>query len=422
MDTAEQFERLGIALAIGLLIGLERGWRERDAQGGSRTAGIRTFTLIGLLGGIWGVMTPLLGPAPLAAAAFGFAVAFTLFQWRETSAKGEFSVTSTVVGFVVFGLGAYAVLGDQVVAVAAGVAVMAILAARAPMHEFLKKLTWAELRSAILLLGMSFVLLPILPDGTVDPWDAVNPYQLWLITVVLAVVSFAGYVAVRILGERWGLLVSSVAGSLVSSTTVTVTNARLAAESDAKKYPLLAVTICIAWITSLVRMTALAIGINGVLAQSLLAPAMAAIAVLIAAAIAFYMRAASDRDGAKQSFRNPLDFKFVLSLGALIAAISVAAKVASEMFGQGGLLAVALLSGFADVDPVTVSTARLAGSSISPLHAAQAILLAAGANLVTKMAATWIGGWRFAARLTAVGVLALLVGAAVLFLFRGLHE
>jgi uncharacterized membrane protein (DUF4010 family) len=101
----------------------------------------------------------------------------------------------------------------------------------------------------------------------------------------------------------------------------------------------------------------------------------------------------------------------------LIAVISVAAKVASEMFGQGGLLAVALLSGFADVDPVTVSTARLAGTSISPVQAAQAILLAAGANLVTKMGAIWIGGSRFAVPLTAVGVLAILAGAAVLFLF-----
>jgi uncharacterized membrane protein (DUF4010 family) len=417
MDTAEQFERLGLALAIGLLIGLERGWRERDARSGSRTAGIRTFTLIGLLGGIWAAMAPILGPVPLAAAAFGFAVAFTLFQWRETSAKGEFSITSTIVGFVVFGLGAYAVLGDQVVAVAGGVAVVAILAARVPMHEFLKKLTWGELRSAILLLGMTFVLLPILPNRTVDPWDAVNPYQLWLITVVLAVVSFAGYVAVRVLGERRGLVASSVAGSLVSSTTVTLANARLAAVSDAQKHALLALTICIAWITSLVRMTALAIGINSLLAGPLLAPAIAAIGVLGAAAIVFYVRSESGRDRAEQFFRNPLDLKFVLSLGALIAGVSVAAKVAAEMFGQGGLLAVAFLSGFADVDPVTVSTARLAGSSISPVQAAQAILLAAGANLVTKMAATWIGGWRFAAPLTAVGILTLLVGAAVLVLF-----
>ena len=79
---------------------------------------------------------------------------------------------------------------------------------------------------------MTFVVLPFLPNRTLDPWDAFNPYELWLITVVLATISFAGYVAVRLLGERWGLLVATVAGSFVSSTTVTVTNARLAAQSD----------------------------------------------------------------------------------------------------------------------------------------------------------------------------------------------
>lgn len=416
MDTAELFQRLALALAIGLLIGLERGWRERDAERGSRTAGIRTFTLIGLLGGIWGAMTPILGPAPLAASAAVFGVAFTLFQWREMEAKGEFSITSTIVGFIVFSLGAYAVLGDQTVAAASGVAVVALLAARSPMHEFIKTLSWAELRSAILLLGMTFVLLPILPNRTLDPWDAFNPYELWLITVVLATIGFVGYVAVRVLGERWGLLVATVAGSFVSSTTVTVTNARLAAQSDSKKYSFLALTICIAWITSLSRMTALAIGINTVLIEPLLTPILAAIAVLVLAALYFYWRSAPNHTRAEQVFRNPLDLQFVLSLGALIAVIAVAAKIGSDSLGQAGLLAVAGLSGFADVDPVTVSSARLAGASITPEEAAQAILLAAGANLVTKMSAIWIGGWRFAAPVTAVGCLAVIAGAATLFL------
>jgi len=417
MDTTELFQRLGLALAIGLLIGLERGWRERDQRSGSRTAGIRTFTLIGALGGIWGAMTPTLGPIPLAAAAVGFALTFAFFEWRELEARGEFSVTSTIAGLIVFALGAYAVLGDQLVAAALGIATMALLAARTPMHRFLETLTWPELRSAILLLGMTFVVLPFLPNRTLDPWDAFNPYQLWLITVVLAAFSFAGYAAVRILGERWGLLVSSVAGSFVSSTTVTVTNARLAAQSKAEKLPFLALTVCIAWMTSLFRMTALAIGVNSVLLEPLLPPIVAAVVVLAIAALYFYRQSAPDHAGAKSSFNNPLDLKFVLSLGALIAVIAVVAKVASESLGQAGLLAVAGLSGFADVDPVTVSSARLAGTTISPAQAAQAILLAAGANLVTKISAVWIGGARFAAPVTAAGILAMLTAAAAHFLY-----
>src|SRR5262245_23514775 len=417
MDTAELFQRLALALAIGLLIGLERGWRERDARSGSRTAGIRTFSLIGLLGGIWAAMTPALGPVPLAAAALAFAAAFTFFQWREAEAKGEFSVTSTVAGFLVFALGVYAVLGDQVVAAALGVASVTLLAARTPLHAFLKTLTWPELRSAILLLAMTFVLLPLLPNRTLDPWEAFNPYELWLITIVISVIGFAGYVAVRVLGERWGLLLSSVAGSFVSSTTVTLTHSRLAAESASAKFPFLALTICLAWITSIFRMAALATAINPVLLEPLLMPVIAANAVLALAALYFYVQSVPDHKGPKHSLQNPLDLKFVLSLGALIAAIAVAAKIASETLGQAGLLVLAGLSGFADVDPVTVSTARLAGTTITPDQAAQAILLAAGTNLVTKMMTTTIGGWKFAAPLTAAGALAGLAAAAAMIAF-----
>ena len=417
METSELVQRLGLALAIGLLIGLERGWRERDEKDGSRTAGIRTFTLIGALGGLWGAMTPLLGPVPLAAAGLGFALVFAFFEWRELNSKGEFSVTSTIAGYIAFALGAYAVLGDRIVAAALGVTVVMLLAARGPLHRFVETLSWPELRSAILLLGMTFVVLPFLPNRTLDPWDAFNPYELWLITVVLAGISFAGYVAVRVLGERWGLLVATVAGSFVSSTTVTVTNARLAAQSKPEKLPFLALTICIAWITSISRMSALAIGINQMLFEPLLVPIIGAIAVLALAALYFYLTSASDHTRAEPLFKNPLDLQFVSSLGALIAVIAVAAKVASEALGQAGLLAVAGLSGFADVDPVTVSSARLAGTSITPDQAAQAILLAAGANLVTKMSALWIGGRQFAAPVTAAGIVAILVGAAGMFLF-----
>ena len=185
MDTRDLFERLGLALAIGLLIGLERGWRERDMGSGKRAAGIRTFALIGLLGGLWGAMTPTLGPVPMAAASLAFAVAFTLFEWRESVAQDDYSVTTTIAGFIVFALGAFAVLGNRAAAGAAAVAVVALLAARNSLHQFLKKLSWLELRSVVVLLTMTFVLLPVLPDRPIDPWDAINPYELWLLVVLI---------------------------------------------------------------------------------------------------------------------------------------------------------------------------------------------------------------------------------------------
>jgi len=416
MDTVELFERLGLALAIGLLVGLERGWRERDATEGSRTAGIRTFALIGLLGGVWGAMIPALGPVPLGAGGLAFAAAVTLFQWREVSARGEFSVTATIAGFVVFALGAFAVLGNQTVAAGVGVVTVGLLAARGPLHQFLKRLTWPELRSVTLLLVMTFVALPILPDRTLDPWGAFNPHELWLLTVLIAVISFSGYVAVRALGEESGLLLSSVAGAIVSSTTVTLNNARLAQQEGRKKHDILSLAVSVAWLTSLVRMTAIATAVNSLLLRPLAGPILAAALILGIAALYFHIRSGQEKDGAPSSFQNPLDLKFVLGLGALISAVVVVAKIASDTYGQSGLLALAAISGFADVDPVTLSAARLAGVSITPENGAQVILLAAAVNMMTKMAATFIGGQRFALPLVAAGVLAIIAGAAAMYL------
>jgi len=417
MDTAALFERLALALAIGLLVGLERGWRERDAAEGSRTAGIRTFALVGMLGGVWGAVTPAIGPWPLAAASLAFAGAFTLFQWREVTAKGEFSVTSTVAGLLTFALGAYAVLGNPTVAAGVGVITVALLAARGPLHEFVERLTWPELRSAVLLLAMTFVALPLLPDRTIDPWDAFNPHELWLLTVLIATISFAGYVAVRLIGEERGLLLSSLVGAIVSSTTVTLNNSRLAAQSDGTHNALLSLGIVIAWLVSLIRVTAIAIAVNSQLAQPIAVPVLAAVLALGVTAVFFWLRSAKEHDGGAPVFQNPLDLKFVLSLGALISVVVVAAKVASDSFGEAGVLTIAAITGIADVDPVTLSTARLVGVSLTPQIGAATILLAVASNMVTKITATWIAGWRFGMPLTVAGVLGITAGAFGLFLF-----
>jgi len=414
LDTIDLFQRLGLALAIGLLIGLERGWRERDERDGSRTAGFRTFALIGLLGGVWGALVPALGPVPLAVAGLGFSVVFALFQWREGVARNDFSVTSTVAGFVVFALGALAVLGDRTAAAGAGVATLVLLAARTNLHEFLKQLSWPELRSAVMLLAMTFLLLPILPDRPLDPWNAINLYELWLMIVLIAAVSFAGYVAVRTLGEHRGLLVSAAMGALISSTTVTLNNARLAAKSPSAN-PMFAVAICVAWMVSLVRMTIVAAVINPMLLRPMGIPIGVAVAILALAALLFYRQTKSEAARFDESlFQNPLDLSFVFGFGILLAGVIVATKLLSAAFGQAGVLTLAGLSGFVDVDPITLSSAQLSGTSLAVDAAAQAILLAGAANMVTKISASvLVGGVSFGWKLVLAGAVAIAAGALV---------
>src|SRR5690606_1506300 len=213
--------RLTVALGIGFLVGVERGWKHRDAPEGSRAAGLRTHAVIGLLGGIAGAMLAHLGPIGFAAITLAFAGAFITFKVLESLRDKDLSVTGTIAGLLVFALGAYSMWGDLRVTAAAGVALVGLLAFKEALHAWLEKLTWKELRSALLILAATAIALPLLPDRAIDPWGAVNPRELWLLTILVAGASFAGYVAVRVLGSDFGILAGAAAGSLVSSTVVT---------------------------------------------------------------------------------------------------------------------------------------------------------------------------------------------------------
>lgn len=227
MDTL--IARLGVALSIGLLVGLERGWQERQAPAGSRTAGIRTFGISGLIGGALAALASSLhAPLVFPVGFLGFAIVFGAFKLREARSDGDYSVTTVVAALGVFALGGLAVAGDAQAAAAGGAALAATLASREVLHGFLKRLTWVELRSALMLAVMTAVVLPILPDRAIDPWGGLNPWKVWFFTVLTASLSFLGYIAVRSLGARKGFILSAIAGSLVSSTAVTMVLARTA--------------------------------------------------------------------------------------------------------------------------------------------------------------------------------------------------
>lgn len=224
----DQPERLALALAIGFLVGVERGWRDRDEAEGGRTAGIRTYALIGLLGGLAGLLSAWLGGWAFAVLGLPFSGAFIWFKQREQADQHDHSVTAIVAALLVFALGAYAVLGDAPTAAGAAVVVTALLAFKDILHGWLRRLTWPELRSALILLAMTLVVLPLLPDRGLGPYAAFNPHELWLLTIAMAGVSFAAYALVKMFGPSRGLIVASVAGALVSSTAVTLNVARIA--------------------------------------------------------------------------------------------------------------------------------------------------------------------------------------------------
>jgi uncharacterized membrane protein (DUF4010 family) len=411
MDEFHLLSRLGLAAAIGLLVGIERGWQEREERDGARVAGIRTYTLIGGLGGVCALLAANT-PALLGICFAAFAGTFGFFEWRKEKQTGGYSATGLIAGLLTFVLGAYSVSGTMSVAAAAGVVTAVVLAERHILHGFLRRLKWTELRAALILLVMTTVLLPALPDRTVDPWNALNPHAIWLMTVLIAAVCYGGYVAMRLAGERNGLLYAGVMGGLVTSTTVTWTFARLAKRNPGAQAEVIT-AILAAWIVSLFRMTAIATVIAPVLLRPLLWPiAIAASIFLIPAVIAY--RIAGRTKETSLTLEDPFDLTTILRFTALLAVIMLLAKLAANRFGETGLLALGAGSGILDVDPITLSMAKLVNTGLVPATAAATILMAAATNAISKaVLAFFFGGLRMGLILGAIMLGALVAGGLV---------
>jgi uncharacterized membrane protein (DUF4010 family) len=424
MDLQDLISAFAVALGIGLLIGLERGWRTRDVEPGRRAAGIRTFAITGLLGGTTGALAMALGGAASAGGGIVVAVGFasyaavlTLFTLEESRAGGSYSATTAIAGMLTFALSAYAVVGDMRIAAAAAVAAAALLALREQLHGWVEKISWPELRSALVLLTMTFIGLPIMPNEPVGPFGGVNPREVWLIAIVLAAVSFLGYAAVKYFGARRGLLLAAAAGGLASSTAVTIANARHAARGEGEPR-LLAAGVAIASGIMFLRVAAIVTALNPSL-LILVAPALAA-ATLTAAgfAVAWVLwQRTGEQEHREVKFRNPFEFWSVVGFALFLGAIIVLGRAVGETFGATGAVTGAIVVGLADVDAVTVSMARLAPETLSARQAALAILAAVASDTVSKIAiGAAIGrGW-FAAELAVMAAGCILIGGTAAWL------
>ncbi len=414
---SDEAERLGLALAIGFLVGIERGWKYRDAQAGDRVAGLRTFTLAGLLGGVSGAIAPS-SPGVAAALTIMFSAGFILFQFRHANNGGDSSATSTVAGITVFGLGAHAVLGDPAVAAAASVAVAAILAFKEGLHAWLGSLSWSEIRSALLILAATFIVLPFVPPGPIDPWQAIDPRSMWIATIAIAVPGFGGYVALRALGRRVGVVVGAMIGGVVSSTAVTVdVVARVKAAEVG--VGVAAVAVAVAVVASVVRVVVVvAVVLSGEVAGLVAAPLAAGVVVLMAGGWLWTRAPAKpSATSAFGSMRSPLDLRSVAGFAGVLCLLTVAANLANRAFGHSGLSVFAVTAGLVDVDAVVLSVSNLLRQGLPPQQAAEALMLALAGNQAFKLAAIVVLGARsLAARFALLVLPAMTVAAAVYIL------
>lgn len=404
-----------VALVIGMLIGLERGWRDRSLPQGGRAAGLRTFTLTGLLGGILASLPEDIRVWSISAGLMSIAAFMTIAYWRGT-ANGNQSMTSAITLLLTFALGAYAAIGEPMTALGLAVIAALLLNLKATLHGWLRKIEPQELSAGLQLLVLSVVILPNLPDANLGPYGALNPYKLWWAVILIAGLSMAGHVAMRAFGARRGVLWTGMLGGLASSTATTLALARLVRQN-----PALTRTAAIGALsaTGMMAMRLLVIlfviqhDLFVVMLPYLLAPAT----VLFSVFLWECRRPAVPASQVNLPRRiRPYSLQTALGFGLFLAVIGVAVPLVEGWIGREGIYAVAALSGVADVDAITVSLAAALGSTAVTINSAcLGIAIAVVTNLLSKAVMTAVAGSMALALRVALGYLAALLACSLVW-------
>ncbi|MEW6444831.1 MAG: MgtC/SapB family protein [Pseudomonadota bacterium] len=418
MDRILVFQQLGIALAVGMLIGAERGWHDRAALEGQRVAGIRTFALAGLLGGLIGLLSGPLTPVFAGIAFASFAALIVASYWlssiRDPTERG---ITTEVALLLTLSLGLLSTLGYPLVASATAVIVTILLGLKSVLHAWLERLSADELQAAMKFLLISVVMLPLLPNQGYGPWQALNPHVIWWMVVLVSALSFLGYFAIKLTDSRRGIMLTGLLGGLISSTAVTLSLSRHAAKG---LYPprILAAGVLAGCAIMFPRVLIEASAINPELLTPLLLPLLIMLLSMLGGAWLLWRRHAPDEASeGHRAEQNPFELGPALKFGLLLALIMLFASGAHAHFGDRGLYAVALVSGVVDVDALTLSTARLSLQDLPLETARNAILIAAFTNTLIKIALSMlVGGLALGWRTTSIGLISILLGLAALFI------
>lgn len=372
---AQLWPALAAATLAGLIVGVERGWSQRLRPAGTRVAGVRTFGLLGFVGGLAGCL-----PDGVAAAlVLGAGLLLVVGYRSEADAPGR-SATTAVAGVLTLALGMVAVRVGPTLALGGAAAVFALLASRPVLHRALVGLSAIEIEAAARFLLIALLALPLLPDRAYGPFDAWNPHRIWLVVVIVAGLSFAGYAAARRWGTRRGLLLVAATGAIVSSTAVTADYARrLRSEPEAQGA--LVAGIAIASIVMFLRVQVLTLVlVPRVLPSLALALAPATLVAAVFALSAWCHQAATA--GGEVKLGNPLDFRPALVLAAMVALFSLIARWALARYGSTGMGAVLALTGMMDVDAAVMTLAGLAPGTLGDDRAG---LLLAGPVLANTL-------------------------------------
>jgi uncharacterized membrane protein (DUF4010 family) len=410
---SSDFLELAIALGLGLLIGLQKERAE------SPLAGLRTFALVALLGGVAAILGPLTTPWVVV---FGLTAVVALTVTGNVvllrSGRSDPGQTTEVAVVLTYLIGALTVAGPVEVAMVCGAVTAILLHLRDELHTWVERLTDRDVRAIMQFVVVSLIVLPVLPSETYGPYDVINPRQVWWMVVLIVGLNLAGYAAYRLLGERAGTILAGVLGGVVSSTATTVGYARHTKVQSGRDH----VAVVVVWVASGVVFIRLLIEIAAV-APSLLSAAGPPMVLMLAAFAV--VAAVAWRSGARSPNEmpiepsNPTELKSAILFGVIYAVVLLLVAAAQDWAGGAGLYLAASVSGLTDVDALTLSTSRLVQTGRLEAGVGwRLIMTAAVSNLCFKLIlATFLGSRAFARRLASLAVVAIALGIGLVLLW-----
>jgi uncharacterized membrane protein (DUF4010 family) len=397
--------RYVVALAIGLLMGLER---ERNP---AAKAGLRTFALTALLGVLTTHLATTLDEQWLIAVGLLLVGAMMIAAYlRDPQPAGDPGTTTVAALMLCYSLGVLVWHDEIQLAVMLGIAATMLLYFKPELRGWSEHMTRRDLLSVLQFSVLSLIILPLVPNRNYGPYGALNPYQIWWMVVLIVGVGLAGYAALRLVGQKRGAVILGLLGGLVSSTATTLSFSRHARANSAM-IPIAVIVIVLANLMVLVRLGVLTTVLApGVLPQ-LLPVLIGGLFVGGLGAVYGVYRLQPQGELPTLAMGNPTELRTALGFGLMYAAVLLASAWLSDWLGTRGLYAVALVSGLTDVDAITLSSLRLFNLDKLPVAAVvNVVIIATLANLLFKSAlALFIGGWQMA-RHAAAGMGALGLG------------
>lgn len=370
------------ALAVGLLVGIERGWSGRKEDEGDRVAGLRTFSLIGLLGGVSAQLSDITGQWVLGAGFAAVVVMAVASHIVGMRAKNDIGITTEFAMILTFALGAWASLGFYIYAFATTAIVVALLGIKPVLHRWLQNIQTEEVYAGIKLLVISLVLLPLLPNQGYGPWNALNPYWIWWMVVLISGISFVGYFAIKYAGNRMGTLLTAITGGLASSTAVTLSMAQLA-KPHVKKTLFMSGVIVAASIMFIRVLIEVAI-VNAPLLNHVWLPISVMFLCMLLGGVWLWFGNKENQPDSEIEMNNPFKLSTALQFGALLGLILLLSEGSKQWFGDEGIYILAIVSGLVDVDAITLSLSRMSLGDLSYSVATAGIILSSAVNTIVK--------------------------------------